>query len=309
MKISIKTHIALCAIISLVIITLVACGVHEDANTAYGTIPAANDDCVIFAAVNDECDIVATVNDECGIAAAANDECDIVVAVNDSAAQTNLASLRDNMFIGGGEWYSLGGDALMGWYYAFGGGFYSIHGYIIVYALESGAFSAWTQEFAGVSLYGTRDPREAHMVTLIEDFGLTMEDYIAALETEFNMSMEEIDALVVWARTVDIPTAPLEVALEASFWVHQRSLCDIEALFSGNVYKLQAAFPGTGVVRNGRAYTPEWIMHNIERAVIEEQIPFYEIERLFELTSIFTHLEEIMHAAYMTFQEVAAATR
>lgn len=226
----------------------------------------------------------------------------------ESVSQTAALSFRDSMFTGGGEWYALGGGELMWWYYAFGVGFYAINGYIIR-DIGSEAFSAWTNEFSGVTPSGWRDPREAHMVTLIEDFAISVEDYIRALEVEFGMSIVEVDALVAWARTVHVPTAPDAEALEASFWMHQRSISDIEALFSNNVYKLWDAFPGVGIVLNGRAYTPEWIVHNITNAIHDEQIPLDEIDRIIGQASYHTILDVIRRNAETVFQAEVAIMR
>jgi len=304
MNISRISKILLYAVILFAVSTLVACNANEEPARELANMEYAVDSTVLYSSDNGYQDEMPAygVGDELP-SMPDNAEYE----VDTEPPYYSISSLQDYMFMGGGEWFSLGGDALMEWYYAFGGGFYSIPGHIIDYAIGFEAFGAWTQEFAGVSINGWRDPRDAHMVTLIEDFNLSVEDYIAALETELELPMAKIDELVTWARSVYIPTASDTDALEASFWMHQRSRSDIEALFSNNVYKLWYAFPGEGVVQNGRAYTPEWILHNIESAISEEQIPLDDIVRILDIASLHYDLQEVTARAEAVFQSEMAA--
>jgi len=76
----------------------------------------------------------------------------------------------------------------------------------------------------------------------------------------------------------------------------------IEALFSNDVYKLWAAFPGYGVIQNGRAYSPEWIMNNIEQAMIEEEIPLDYVIDIMVASNDHSVLNDITTKAKVGFQ-------
>ena len=205
----------------------------------------------------------------------------------------NIILLREKMFMGEGEMIRTGDDELDWYYIVFGGhGFNTIPMYVIDIAGHE-AFADWRKQFTSQSIDGWRNPREANLRSFIDDLHITKEDIINTVELLYGMAIAEIDKLVTWARTIDIPAAPNDIAVKASFWMHQCSLSDIEALFSNDVYEVWAAYPGSGVIQDGKAYSPEWIMHNVDRAVREEQIPVADIIRIADRASRHPVLDDI----------------
>ena len=225
--------------------------------------------------------------------------------------ETGNIPLSERIFRGEDELIRTGGTG-MDWYiFVFCTTFYGIPVHIFMNTVGPDVFDDWRSQFESSGVDGWRSRREFSLRTFVDDVGITIEDFIRATEDNFGKPISEIDALVNWARSVD-PRAFAPFSEEediASLWRHFMSLCDIEALFSDDIYEIWAAFPGYGVLYNGRAYSPEWILNNIERAIIEEGIPIHEIERVFEVANDFSFTGEILQEAYMTFQEVVAATR
>ena len=230
-----------------------------------------------------------------------------VVALGDYSAQSSDSSLNtsddvitilsESLFFGEGERVSCGGDSLQWYHNVFGFGFINIPGYFMdVVGTES--FHAWTLQFTGEN--ASRNPREAHLQTLIYDFSITEQDIINSMEAYFGLPMHEIDYLINWGRYG--VHADIYERANAQMWAIPHSLNDIEALFSDNVYEVWAAFPGYGVVQNGRAYSPEWILNNIGTAIFEEQIPMDEIERIISLANYYPVLVEVTIQAMTELQ-------
>jgi hypothetical protein len=212
----------------------------------------------------------------------------------------SLANLSESIFIGEGERIRGGGDTLTWYYWAFGFWFHNIPEYFMN-AVGQEAFHGWTRQFH----YGYRDGRTAHLRTLVEDFGITMQDIINSMEYLFGMPMHEIDARINWARYGTHASTYEE--LEAQVWAIQHSLSDLEALFSNDVYAIWTAFPGYGVFYNGRVYSPEWIMQNINEAITDEQIPLQEIMRIIDMTVYHPDLDEMRINATSIFQAELSA--
>jgi len=228
---------------------------------------------------------------------------------DDAAAITERRnSLKERLFVGeGSPANEIGGDGMAWYYQVFGGhGFNTIPVHLIE-LVGNDRFVEWTEQFISHGPNGWRDWREANLRTFIDDFNITMEEIISAEESLTGILIEQIDELVMSARAVDMRTATNEEAFEAANWIHQRSLRDIEALFSDDVYEIWAAFPGYGVLHNGRVYSPEWLMQNMSRAINEEQIPLEEIERVFETAYEFAlPLELLSNANAILRSEIAA---
>ena len=196
--------------------------------------------------------------------------------------------LHENLFYGVGEWVSYGGDEWVSWSAIFGGEINSFPSHLITWGsqrhtgiITSGEFNEWIRQFTSGSLDGWRDHRDSNLLTFINDFNISQEDYIRTLEAESGRSMAEIDAVIAWARAEDThPLAKNDDGLYADVWRHRMSSSDIAALFSNDVNRLWERFPGSGAMQNGKAYSPEWIMQNVEKAIVEEEIPLEDILRL-----------------------------
>ena len=213
---------------------------------------------------------------------------------------------RENIFAGEGTMVLGGGDAGIWFYWVFGFDYNFIPSHIIIELVGLEAFSNWRAEFYP---HGLRDIREISLRTLVEDFSITKADLTRVHEETYGLPMAEIDALVEWARNVDWAALCDDKTWEAAKWaVHVLTTTDIEALFSNDVSMIWASFPGFGVYTNGRAYSPEWILNNMERAIFEEQIPLHEIERILGYTRYYSQFDAIRLAAESTFQ-AAVATR
>jgi len=172
----------------------------------------------------------------------------------------------------GGGYDGIGGAMYLAWYnIAFGDRlFHGIPAYVLEIVEDYGAVKAWLRQRHWFERIG--------LLAFLEDFNITAGDLIRAQETYLNRPMAEIDAYVNWAR-YGIYTG-FSDPINQDVWERFYSISDIEAFFSGDVYRLWAIDPGYGVVQNNRAYSPAWIINNIERAVVEEQIPENEIWRI-----------------------------
>jgi len=241
-----------------------------------------------------------------------------------------LAVLRENLFFGlgvGEVTVEGGGDELM-WYpfvfdaWRFGSG---VHGFIVDY-VGFDEFSSWVDQTSA-----QRDFREPGLLQMIEHFNLTLQDLINAHEIVFQMPMAEADVVIerariiraaitpmtgneIWeARTVghlyinELGAVTFDEIDRIGSWEGHFTSSDIAAMFSGCVNTLWAAFPGYGVLQNNRAYSPEWILNNTERALYGELIPLGEVERLIDRANFHLVLEEITDAADTILQTAEAA--
>ena len=164
-------------------------------------------------------------------------------------------------------------------------------------------YRLWRNEFSDMTIGGHRDPRDFHLLSVIQTFNISKEDFIAAHERAMgNIPIYEIDRLVTWARNNDHTAMTLEERDRASFWIHQYSLQEIEALYSNDIEQLWAAFPGAGAMINGRVYSPEWIINNMEQAIVEERIPVTDILDVMQFTSHFYELEDTNRMARSAFR-------
>jgi len=222
-------------------------------------------------------------------------------------------SFWNNIFVGEGDVSLVGGDE-RGWYTTvFGFNFHAISG-MFSRIVDDYLFNEWLSQFHN----GRRDNREFSKRTFIEDFGISLEQLIQAAEAGYGRPMHEIDALVNWARYYwfnDIyppnTPPPYDTDLSVFFWASFRfSLSDWYALFSNDVETVWNAFPGNGVFHNGRAYSAEWIVQNMEQAIHVEGIPFHEIEGVFQRIdeSFLAGMYEAV-AAQSTFYATVAAIR
>ena len=164
----------------------------------------------------------------------------------------------------------------------------------------------WKNQFYNVSINGHKDPSGLNLLSVIQTFNISKEDFIAAYEKAVgNIPIDEIDRLVIWARTVDtskLDANDIQNRREAGFWRHQYSLQGIEALYSNDIEQLWAAFPGAGAMINGRVYSPEWIINNMEQAIVEERIPVPDILDVMQFTSHFYELEDTNRMALSAFR-------
>jgi len=211
----------------------------------------------------------------------------------------------NNIFVGTGEMVGYDGDELA-WYsdiWGFGAAGISLH--FIDRTVGIDAFIDWKHQFAGHGPLGWRNGREANFVTFIYDFDITTQDLINAQEDLYGKQMDEIEALIQWAR-YGVHTNAQERA-DASFWAWSLSLSDIEALVSNNVTTIWAAFPGHGIYQDGRAYTPEWIFNNMEYAVIQERLPPDEIIRILQHARDYKCLDDIRNEAEIAFHAALAS--
>ena len=207
--------------------------------------------------------------------------------------EENRIALRDSIFIGEGAGLVSGGDEWVWYVSIFDMRADSIHGYIMDIPGQ-GAWERWLAQFPGYG--GARNRREATLRSFIEDNNITKEDIINAQELVFERPREEIEELVNWARH-GTPTVITDRGIEY-FWERVVfSLSDLDALFSGDVQQIMDAFPGYGVIHNGNGYSPEWILNNIEAAVVEHQIPESEIWRIISMAEDFYQLDEVVSNA------------
>jgi len=187
--------------------------------------------------------------------------------------------LRERIFMSDGELLHVGGDALDWYFYVFGfdHNFISIN---IIDALEPGVYRNWRNQFET----GQRNWREFSLRALIEDINISIESMIKIQEEIHGIPMAEIDALVTWARSFEFPPTVWDhEALKALDWSrHIFSLSDIEALFSNDVNVIWAAFPGHGILHDNKAFSPEWLFNNTERALYGELIPLDEFQAVLD---------------------------
>ena len=189
-----------------------------------------------------------------------------------------LVPINSMVCIGGDENPSSGGDEFDWYHNVFGFWFNQVPGHMIDF-VGFGEFHNWTTQFGRIE-YGFRDWREANLRTMIEEFSLTKNDMILSMERFYGISINKIDELVNWGRNHNDPEE--SDWLDAQIWAMSYSISDIQALFSNDVNEIWAAFPGQGVLYNDRAYSPEWLLSNTERAIYGELIPLHDLGRVIE---------------------------
>jgi len=219
----------------------------------------------------------------------------------------SIVNLQKTIFLGGGEWIVTGGLGLLEYFMVFGMHYNFVPGHVIG-IVDNNEFMKWRNQFADMSVDGWRDPREFHLGAVIDEFNITREQFIRAHEQAlFGRSIEEIDNLVTLARSTNVEEIPGE-ELSATFWRNQFSLSDIDALFSNDIHKLWERFPGSGVFYNGMAFSPEWIVHNMDVAIHEKYIPIEEIENVFERLSSYYEIvakgQAALHAEIAVFDSL-----
>ena len=225
----------------------------------------------------------------------------------------------ENIFTGAGNFIGscdegTGGD-MSDWYHLpFGGHQFNTIPTSFIRHIGEDAFYAWKNQFD--SFGGDRDWREIGLLSFVQDLNISFEELTGMIEMLHGRPMSEINALVIWARSIDAPyDSPYADTLGASFWMHQHSLAHVEALFSNDVNALWEVFPGSGVLHNNRVYTPEWIFQNTERAIFGEHIPLDAIDNILNNASLYTTIRRDdfwtlfpdAHAANTTLQSAAAA--
>ena len=167
--------------------------------------------------------------------------------------------------------------------------------------------SEWFNQFD--SMGGSRNGREAHLLTYIEETGLTKEDMIRSMEINFDRTIYKIDALINWSRYgIYSPLIGDTDEIIVALWRNSFSLARLDALFSNDIYQIWEHFGGNGVLHNGMAFSPEWIVNNIEKALVEKQIPVEEVLRVLEYAynayAIYsTELTEILTEAVYDFSK------
>lgn len=202
---------------------------------------------------------IVPINSEEIVSSLAFDYISETLYVNKSCNNDNV-SLRESMFLGTGEFMSEGGAELEWFIHMFAGSrVHLIHSIPIelIHFVGIEEWDNWREQFVGHGANGWRDRREIHLISFIEDFDLSIEDFIMIEELVFGKPISEIDALVTGARTGNFPAELDEFNLGASLWMSFRSLSDIEALFSNDINVVWESFPGSGVLLSNRAYTPE----------------------------------------------------
>jgi len=214
-------------------------------------------------------------------------------------------TLLGDIFVGEGETIATGGDSLEWYHHPFGGVLINSICCHYVAFVGDDAFIEWVHQFESHGEYGWRNRREANFRTFLADFGISIETIIQIEEEMSGLPIGEIDALVTWARGLDIPSIECDdEAWEVVLWTTRRSLREIEALFSDDIYFVWTTFPGSGVFHNGNVYSPEWILNNMDRAISEEQIPLHEIDRILGHAVYHSELDEVRFAAETTLQAV-----
>ena len=277
-----------CAIV-LAVALLAACAGVSDATAE----PYAPDDCDTYLA---EPEVTPKVTPEVAPEPEPQPEPEPEIHVPDEASQTTISresldALREVMFVGVGEGEVIPtGGMEFEWYHAiFDTQLNGICGRYINY-VGIVTFRQWRDL--------PRDGRLPFLLEVIEYFNLSMEDMIRVQRNPFG-SQDELDEQIYWARS-DEGIGDLNRPI----WINLFTSSDFEALFSGDVYRLWEAFPGFGVVQNGRAYSPEWILNNIKRAVHEEQIPLGEIWRILNMAEDFPQLDDVVANAQAFLQDI-----
>jgi len=208
--------------------------------------------------------------------------------------------LRQHIFMGKGDMVITGGDG-MSWYYRpFGFDYHFIPMHVIDH-IGGNEFHEWRVQFELLNPYGLRD---FSLRALVASFGISMNDMIVMHEEILGRPISEIDELVIWARTVDVPSTECnDEAFKATVWRSWKSSSDFEALFSNDANVIWAAFPGFGVLYNDNVYSPEWILNNTERALYGELIPLSDIYRVLN-TAIydFWFINELTDTATIIYQ-------
>ena len=190
---------------------------------------------------------------------------------------TRSSSINDILFVGEGRRLDLFDS---NYHRVFSGRLHNIPGFF-VRVVDREVSSKWINQFD--SMGGLRNGREAHLLTYIEELSLTREDTIRAMEINFDRTRYEIEALINWSRYgIYSPLLGNTNEIIVAIWRSLFSISDLDALFSNEIYQIWEHFGGNGVLHNGMAFSPEWIVNNIEKALVEKEIPVEEVIRVLE---------------------------
>ena len=221
----------------------------------------------------------------CGLLLLLTDTSVLANSWNEPISYESSMVFRANLFIGEGA--TIGHGETFEWYTSiFNPWFYGLP---ISFADMVG-LTAWTEWWSQFSYTNDGSParniREATKRSFIEDFELTKQDLITNIENSSGMSIQEIEEHIIYLRkTLGEDSQTYLSALSVS-------LTSIYALFSNDVYAMNQAFPGGyGIVYNGMAFSPEWVLQNIEKAVYEKQLPIEEILRVLGISMRFSALD------------------
>ena len=260
------------ALVLMIVFVLAACAQSEPIAT-----PDMSDGCDTYA-------IPSIYDSNDAYLEAETDTSDNVFAI--TISEENQIALRESLFIGEGDTPPASGDALHWYLFAFS---WDINGIPTHFMDIIGhqAWEGWRNQFTGRGAHGQRNIREANLITFIEDNNISKEDIIRAQELVYSRPRYEIEALINWGRYGT--SSPVTDPGNEAFWAMQFSLSDLDILFSGDVSRIWERYPGHGVLHNGRVYTPEWILNNMEMAIGVEQIPLGEIERVLDQASDFSY--------------------
>ena len=137
----------------------------------------------------------------------------------------------------------------------------------------------------------------------IDHFGLTIEDFVRAVEASEYMegrTIAESDILVARANELEelifqygqrgMHAEMHEIHSYMSengyfVWMGAWTLAEIEKFFVDCIYELWNHFPGYGVIMNGQVYTPAWLIQNAEYAILELDIDVADIQRVIDRAS------------------------
>ena len=207
--------------------------------------------------------------------------------------------LSERIFFGEGDMFSF--EYNMNWYYNVFFDYQIFAGIPshFIRVVEDDKGWDWFDQFP--TLGGERDEREFNLITFVNEVGITPEKMVLVQEEIFGRPMSEIDTLVTWVRNADFETLTDDEKNVYIFWQYRLSLSEIEALFSNDIYVIWDSFPGHGILYNGRAYSPEWIIQNMYEAIWEHKLPFNEISRVLERVSNFPVLYEAFDLALEIF--------
>ncbi|MCL2357056.1 MAG: hypothetical protein FWC70_07850 [Defluviitaleaceae bacterium] len=206
----------------------------------------------------------------------------------------------------GGQQERGGGD-LLWFYYIFGEGLHSFGSPFSTGLIERDVLWEWTN--ARSWLINSPDWMEVIerpvLIALIEDFNITKQALIYANEQEHEMSMAELDYRIYNARN-GILTPEVEGRGGLGYWRYLLSSSDINALFSGDVYALWNAFPGFGIFLDGNAYSPAWVLQNLDIVLSRGDEFFEEIALILEMAAFYPDLDAITLEATETLKKFAS---
>ena len=216
--------------------------------------------------------------------------------------------LIERLFVGEGDIIIVDSIDMVWYHFPFGGTFvhnslglafgYGSYRGCIPFVKERDLQMEWLYQFETFSIYGWRNQREQHLRSFIFDFGITKEQIIHVQEQSYGLPMEEIDTIIYMKRNSDLYLYECaRERFEALSWTLRHTSREIEALYSDDIYFVWDVFPGFGVIHNGNVYSPEWVLTNMKRAIMDEQIPIYEIERILAQAAYYPVLDDVRLAA------------